>query len=111
MLQKVEVSRSDFVTSFLVVARFYAERCYDNPSLPLSSHLGGPPAVNGSTTNGEIPDDDPVLTRKEAAKLLKVSPSTLDRMRKDGDLPPIKHLLPMVRYRTSDVRTYIQKRR
>ncbi len=54
---------------------------------------------------------DSVLTRKETAKILGVTPSTLDRMRKDGGFPhPIKLSPQRIGWRQSDLSHWIATR-
>lgn len=53
--------------------------------------------------------DDEILSEPEAAKYLKCSVMTLYRMRKDGAGPKYFMVRDNIRYRKSDILTYIEK--
>lgn len=55
-------------------------------------------------------DADEILTRKEAAKFLKVSLSTLDKIAKYEKLPFYK-ILDSVRFKKSDLNNYLNTKR
>lgn len=55
-------------------------------------------------------DADVILTRKEAAKFLKVSLSTLDKIAKYEKLPFYK-ILDSVRFKKSDLNNYLNTKR
>ena len=50
---------------------------------------------------------EPLLTRKEVAKLLQVSPMTVIRLEKQGKLPRIQMSGIGVRYKPSTIRAFI----
>lgn len=50
---------------------------------------------------------DPLLTEDQAAEILRVSPRTLQGWRHRGDGPPFVKLGSAVRYRRSDLRSFI----
>lgn len=99
MAQK-DFQKDSFVEAVTTAARYFAERWWDGGAQPM---LLAPPALPQ--------EPEQVLTRPEAAKLMKVSPTTVTRMRAEGSLKPIKELLPLVRYRKEDVQKFIDKRR
>ena len=53
-------------------------------------------------------DIEPLLTRKEVAKLLQVSPMTIIRLEKQGRLPRIQMSGIGVRYKPSTIRAFIE---
>lgn len=55
-------------------------------------------------------DDDEIFTRKEAAKFLKVSLSTLDKIAKYEKLPFYK-ILDSIRFKKSDLNNYLNTKR
>jgi hypothetical protein len=106
MSQKDAFARQDFLRSWNVVANQVGEWLYD----AFSASGGLQPITPGLITVPEAGGE--VLTRQGAAKVLKVSVASIDRMRADGSLQPIKALLPgKVRFRESDVQLLISKRR
>jgi hypothetical protein len=99
MSQK-DFQKDSFVEAVTTAARYFAERWWDGGGQPTMLLAPALPA-----------EPEGVLTRTEAAKEMKVSPTTVTRMRSEGVLNPIKELLPVVRYRKEDVQKLIQKRR
>jgi excisionase family DNA binding protein len=99
-MSKPDFSRQEFIDAAVIVSRVLAESFYD--SLHISRQI---------TLEPTAPAEQDICTRTEAAELLKVSTSTVDRMKKTGALPAVKELLPIVRFRKSDLRHFIQKRR
>jgi predicted DNA-binding transcriptional regulator AlpA len=107
MSQKLEFSRQEFIDAAVLLITTIAGRYYDTPEpiATLANRLSET-AIPSTVT------PEAVLTREEASKKLKFSVATIDRMRKAGQLVPIKSLLPgKVRFRESDVVAFIQKRR
>lgn len=95
-----DLTRDEVIHSFEIVGRFLGELLYDSPLRAIVA-AAPQPQLDG-------PD---VLTRAEAAKMLKVSPTTITRMRSENVLHPVKELLPIVRYRREDLQKFIDKRR
>jgi predicted DNA-binding transcriptional regulator AlpA len=62
--------------------------------------------------NNQPIEDDDLITTKEAAAMLHMSPATLDTWRCRGkrDLPFIKLSAKIIRYRVGDVREFIKSR-
>ena len=52
-------------------------------------------------------DIEPLLTRKEVAKLLQVSPRTVIRLEKQGKIPRVQLSGIGVRYKPSTIRAFI----
>jgi hypothetical protein len=97
-----DYGKDTFLEAFTVVAREIASRMWDGWG-------SVPPAIAIPTPN---PGDNQLLTRTEAAKFLRVSPTTVTRMRSEKLLHPVKELLPgSVRYRKEDLQAFIDKRR
>lgn len=59
--------------------------------------------------NTNTPIKPLLLKRKEAAKLLNISETTLDRSRKRNQLPHVKFPTGAVRYRISDILMFIDQ--
>ncbi len=53
--------------------------------------------------------DDELLTTKEAASFLRVSPMQVYRLTRDGELPMVKRGRRYVRYRKSDLMAFIDR--
>ena len=53
--------------------------------------------------------EEEVLTRKEAARFLKVSPIQVYRLTRQGELPVIKRGRRYVRYRKSDLLAFLDR--
>jgi hypothetical protein len=101
MSQK-DTPKDAFIEAIATAARIWAERWYD----------GGAPAGPLATLDPPINDVEVLLDRCEAAKLLKVSPTQITRMRAKGQIEPVRRLLPgKVRYLKSDLERFIKKRR
>jgi len=54
--------------------------------------------------------EDELLTKKEAAKLLKVSLPTIDRMIRRGDFPIVRLSPKAVRIKVSDIVAFLERR-
>jgi excisionase family DNA binding protein len=95
------IKKDLFVEAVATAAKLWAERYW----------TGG--TVEPVTLSPPEPDgDDEVLTRQEAARLLKVSPTQITRMRARGQLAAVKRLLPgKVRFLRSDLDKLLHKRR
>jgi hypothetical protein len=101
MSQK-DASKDLFIEAIATAARIWAERWYD----------GGAPANPLATLAPPIEGEEVLLDRCEAAKLLKVSPTQITRMRAKGQIEPVRRLLPgKVRYLKSDLEHFLRKRR
>ncbi len=99
MVQK-DLTRDEVIQAFEIVGHFLGGLLFDSP---LRAFASGPAPV--------VVDEEKLFTRTEAAKELKVSPTTITRMRSEGVLLPVKEMLPIVRYRKSDLQKFINKRR
>jgi excisionase family DNA binding protein len=56
-------------------------------------------------------DDDDLLTEREAAELLKVSPQTVEGWRHAGTGPPFARIGRSPRYLRRNVRAWVEQRR
>ena len=94
----VDSRKQEFVAAVSVVAAVLAERWYDGWG---NSHMtvSAPPA--------ESPD--PLLNRKEAAKMLRISVATLARKVKAGELRPVNVTGKSPRYRREDIERMIRR--
>ena len=92
-----------FVDAIATAARLWAARYWDGGTASPGIAFAPPPAELDNST---------LLTRQEAARLLKVSPTQITRMRAKGQIEPVKRLLPgKVRYLKADIEKFIHKRR
>ena len=102
-MPQIDSLKDSFVDAISTAARIWAERWWEGGN-------NGPPVALAAPA--PEPQNDPLLTREEAAKLLKVSPTQITRMRSKGKIEPVRHLLPgKVRYKRSDLERFIDKRR
>lgn len=97
-----DVKKTEFVTAFATVATFLAARLYDD--------WGNPPILPSSTSATPADPSDPLLNRKEAARFLRVSVSTLRRFVEAGDLTPVMLTGKAPKYRRLDLERFINKR-
>ncbi len=84
--------------------------------MQVPARLGKPgqvaPEWRVARDRGAFVDDDAMLTKREAAKLLGVSTSTLDRMRRAGTAPPSTRLPSgHLRFRKGDLRAWLTEHR
>lgn len=99
-MSRSDARKQEFVAAVSVVAAVLAERWYDGwGNSPIA--ISAPPAE---------PSNDPLLNRKEAAKLLKCSVSTLGRLVEAGDITK-KHLTgkKVARYDREEIERYIRR--
>lgn len=91
--------KQEFVAAVSVVAAVLAERWYDGwGSSPISVSV-----PSAETSN------DPLLNRKEAAKMLRISVATLARKVKAGDIRPVNITGKAPRYRREDIERLIRR--
>lgn len=62
-----------------------------------------------NATGGNSPIIEPLLTKREAAKLLSVTERTLDNYRSEGRLRAVKLGKGAVRFDPQDLRTFIDR--
>lgn len=102
-MPRTDLLKDSFVEAISTAARIWAERWWEGGN-------NGPPVALAAPA--PEPDNDPVLTRVEAARVLKVSPTQITRMRSKGQIKAVERLLPgKVRFRRSDIEKFIDKRR
>lgn len=102
-MARMDVKKQEFVAAVATVASFLAERWFDE---------AGSVPVSPSNTLGAIPLDpgDPVFNRKEAARFLRVSVSTLGRFVKAGELKPIMLTGKAPKYRREDLERLLRRK-
>lgn len=100
MAQK-DLRKQEFVAAVAVVASYLAEQWFNENEPPQATTMGGmlPPEPG-----------DPLFNRKEAAKFLRVSVSTLGRLVKTGDIKPVMLTGKAPKYRRRDLERFIDRK-
>jgi excisionase family DNA binding protein len=98
-MAQTDARKQEFVSAVAIVAAVLAERWYEGwGSSPMTVSA---PSVESSS--------DPLLNRKEAAKMLRISVATLARKVKAGDLRPVNVSGKAPRYRREDIERLIRR--
>lgn len=106
------INEQEFIAAAQLLAGVVARRFLETPGpiAALAAQLAGPQA--GTLLNGLAPvETDPVMTRKDAARTLKVCVNTIRKFEAEGMIHPIHSLRPSIRYRREEVLRLVDKRR
>jgi excisionase family DNA binding protein len=99
-MARMDVKKQEFADAAAHFARLAAEWWFDN---------GGKSPV--AVASAPVEDGtEPLLKRLEAAKMLKVSVSTVDRLARAGDIIPVVITGRAPRYKKEDIERLIRRR-
>lgn len=98
-MAQTDLKKQEFVSAVATVAAVLAERWYEG--------WGNSP-ITLSAPAAEDPHD-PLLNRKEAARMLRVSVATLGRKVKAGDIKPVHVTGKAPRYKREDIERLIRR--
>lgn len=104
MAAQTDFRRQDYIDSALRAYKYELEMKWD------SAYRQGTQANAEPINIPELPNVQ-LVSRKQAAKLLAISPGTLDKFRREGELHPVKSLLPAIKFKLEDINRLIQAKR